>query len=1250
LPAILGLAGAGGLIAAVASGGDDDTDPQTPTTPPDTSAPARPTALFGSNGGVVTGTGEAGATVRVIGGNGTVLGTGTVGSDGNYSIPLNPPQTNGQQLTVTQTDAAGNVSPTTPVTAPDLTAPNVPTAAINGQGTTITGTGEPGATVTVRNAAGQVLGTATVDAQGNYSLTLTTAQANGGTLTVTQSDAAGNVSPAASVTAPDLTPPAAPTASIDDEGAIIAGTGEPGAVVAVRDAAGVVLGSTTVDAQGNYSLTLDVPQANGEALTVTQSDAAGNPSPTVPLTAPDITPPAAPTVTIAADGVSVSGTGEPGTTLTIRDGSGAVLGTAVVDAQGAYSLTLATPPANGTMLMATLTDAAGNVSPDATVIISDLEAPTAPTATINGDGTSVTGAGEPGATVNVRDPAGQVLGSAVVAADGSYTLTLSPAQANGETLNVSQTNAQGLSSPAIDLLAPDITAPAIPVATLAGDGATVTGTGEPGATVRVVGANGQVIGTVTVGSDGSFTVPLSPALTNGETLSVDQVDGAGNTSPAATLTAADTTAPTAPTAAIDGQGTAVTGTGEPGATVTVRDPAGQVIGTANVDAQGNYTLPLTTPQTAGGTLTVTQSDAAGNASPATSITAPDTSIPDTTPPAAPVVTVSADGTALTGTGEPGATVQVTDAAGQPIGTATVGADGGFTVALPAGTADGQSLSVTQADAAGNVSPATSAATPDLIAPGAPTAALSADGSVVTGTGEIGATVQVTNADGQPVGTAVVGADGRYSAALPAGTADGRPLTVTQTDAAGNVSPPTTAVTNDTTAPDAPVATVSADGATLTGTGEAGATIRVTDANGQPVATTTAGPDGSFSVTLPAGTADGQSLSVTQTDAAGNVSPATSAATPDLAAPAAPSATLGTDGVTLTGTGEPGATVQVRAADGTILGTATVAADGNYSATLSSPQANGETLTVSQTDAAGNASLTTTVTAPDTTAPAAPAATVSADGSTLTGTGEPGATVQVTDAAGQPIGTATVAADGSYSVALPAGTADGQSLSVTQTDAAGNVSPATSAATPDLVAPGAPTAALSADGTVVTGTGEIGATVQVTNADGQPVGTAIVGADGRYSAALPAGTADGRPLTVTQADPAGNVSPPTTAVTNDTTAPDAPVATVSADGITLTGTGESGATIRVVDANGQPVATTTAGPDGSFSVALPAGTATGQSLSVTQTDAAGNVSPATSAATPDLVAPGAPTATLNADGSILTGTGEPGANVQVTDAS
>ncbi|MBN3538643.1 hypothetical protein JYA61_17960, partial [Sphingomonas pseudosanguinis] len=48
------------------------------------------------------------------------------------------------------------------------------------------------------------------------------------------------------------------------------------------------------------------------------------------------------------------------------------------------------------------------------------------------DGTTLTGTGEAGATVTIRDVAGTDLGTAVVAGDGRFTATLTPAQGNGQ--------------------------------------------------------------------------------------------------------------------------------------------------------------------------------------------------------------------------------------------------------------------------------------------------------------------------------------------------------------------------------------------------------------------------------------------------------------------------------------------------------------------------------------------------------------------------------------------------------------------------------------------------------------------------------------------------------------------------------------------------------------------------------------------------------------------------------------------------
>ncbi|MGO7251523.1 Ig-like domain-containing protein, partial [Rhizobium brockwellii] len=108
-----------------------------------------------------------------------------------------PAQLNAQVLQVTQADAEGNASTPATVIAPDLTAPLAPIGTVSGDGSTLTGTGEVGATVTIRGAGGAVLGTAVVDANGNFTAPLTPAQANGQVVTLTQVDAAGNISPIA---------------------------------------------------------------------------------------------------------------------------------------------------------------------------------------------------------------------------------------------------------------------------------------------------------------------------------------------------------------------------------------------------------------------------------------------------------------------------------------------------------------------------------------------------------------------------------------------------------------------------------------------------------------------------------------------------------------------------------------------------------------------------------------------------------------------------------------------------------------------------------------------------------------------------------------------------------------------------------------------------------------------------------------------------------------------------------------------
>ncbi|MDZ5605526.1 Ig-like domain-containing protein, partial [Pseudomonas sp. RP23018S] len=127
-------------------------------------------------------------------------------------------------------------------------------------------------------------------------------------------------------------------------------------------------------------------------------------------------------------------------------------------------------------LQVDLTDAAGNVSAAASVLIPDLTAPAQPMNLAVADGVTLTGTGEPGATVQVRDAAGNVIGTGQVRADGGFTVTLDPAQANGEFIDVRQTDAAGNTSSPLALQVPDITAPdAIQGVVVSADGLTVSG-------------------------------------------------------------------------------------------------------------------------------------------------------------------------------------------------------------------------------------------------------------------------------------------------------------------------------------------------------------------------------------------------------------------------------------------------------------------------------------------------------------------------------------------------------------------------------------------------------------------------------------------------------------------------------------------------------------------------------------------------------------------------------------------------------
>ncbi|WP_235515008.1 Ig-like domain-containing protein [Erwinia sp. Leaf53] len=1240
--------------------------PSTAITAVDITTPDAPTGVaIDDTGTLVTGRGEAGTTVNVTNALGTViLGTAIVQSDGSFSVTLNPAQTNGETLAVTLTDGEGQTSTPATVDATDTTTPDAPTdLALDATGVVLTGRGEAGNTIIVHGANGNALTTdpavITVDADGNFTLALTTAQLNGQVLTVTQTDPVGHVSPAASYTADDTTNPDSPTnLNIADDGVTLTGRGEAGTTVTVRDASNNLIGTGSVEANGSFTIILTEPQDQGLVVNVVLTDAAGLSSPVTPVTSPGPFSLDAPTdLQVSPDGLTVTGRAETAgllsTTIVVKNAAGVTVGTAVLLISGGFTVTLDSPQVNGEVLYVSVQNTGANLySPAATVTALDITTPDAPTDLLLSDnGLILTGRGEAGDVVTVKNAAGSTLGFSTVAADGTFSVTLSGAQLNGQVLSVTQTDPVGHVSPAATTTANDTTTPDAPTnLDVIEEGTRLTGLGEPGATVTVRNASGTLLVTTQVDTDGTFSVILSPAQANGETLTVTQTDAAGLTSPAANVIAEDITTPDAPTdLAVSANGLVLTGNGEAGDTVTVRNAAGTALGTALVASNGTFSVNLSAAQLNGQVLSVTQTDPAGHTSPAGTTTAADI----TTPDAPTNLVLSDNGLFLSGRGEAGDIVTVKSAAGAILGTATVLADGTFSVELSAAQLNGQVLSVSQTDPVGHVSASATLNAADTITPDAPVVtALSANGLVLTGTGEAGDTVVVKNAAGTTLGTVQVGADGTFSVNLSPAQLNGQVLSVTQTDPAGHISAATPYTAADVTTPDAPTnLALSANGLVLTGRGEAGDTVTVKSAAGVTLGTTVVLADGTFSVELSAAQLNGQVLNVTQTDPALHVSPAASYTAADVTTPDAPVVTaLSVNGLVLTGTGEAGDTVNVKSAAGITLGTAIVLADGSWSATLSPAQLNGQVLSVTQTDPVGHISAATPYTAADVTTPDAPTnLALSADGLTLTGRGEAGDTVTVKSAAGVTLGTAVVLADGTFSVGLSAAQLNGQVLSVTQTDPALHVSPVAPYTAADITTPDAPVVtALSANGLVLTGTGEAGDTVIVKSAAGVTLGTALVAANGSFSVTLGSAQLNGQVLSVTQTDPVGHVSAATPYTAADVTTPDAPTnLALSPDGLTLTGRGEAGDTVTVRTAAGVSLGTTIVLADGTFSVGLSAAQLNGQVLSVTQTDPALHVSPAAGITASDSTSPDAPTAlTLSADGLTLSGRGEAGDTITV----
>ncbi|MBV5945830.1 BapA prefix-like domain-containing protein [Pseudomonas aeruginosa] len=1185
---------------------------------PDTTAPAPATDVqVAPDGSSVTGNAEPGATVGVdTDGDGQPDTTVVVGPGGSFEVPLNPPLTNGETVTVIVTDPAGNSS--TPVTAEAPDFPDAPQVNAS-NGSVLSGTAEAGVTIVITDGNGNPIGQTSADANGNWSFTPGSQLPDGTVVNVVARDAAGNSSPATSITV-DGVAPNAPVVE-PSNGSELSGTAEPGSSVTLTDGNGNPIGQTTADANGNWSFTPSTPLPDGTVVNVVARDAAGNSSPPASVTV-DAVAPATPTVD-PSNGTTLSGTAEPGATVTLTDGNGNPIGQVTADGSGNWTFTPSTPLPNGTVVNATATDPSGNASSPASVTV-DAVAPATPVVNPS-NGTTLSGTAEPGATVTLTDGNGNPIGQVTADGSGNWSFTPTTPLPNGTVVNATATDASGNTSAGSSVTV-DSVAPATPVINPS-NGTTLSGTAEPGSSVTLTDGNGNPIGQVTADGSGNWSFTPSTPLADGTVVNATATDPAGNTSGQGSTTV-DGVAPTTPTVNLS-NGSSLSGTAEPGSTVILTDGNGNPIAEVTADGSGNWTYTPSTPIANGTVVNVVAQDAAGNSSPGASVTV------DSQAPAAPVVNPS-NGTTLSGTAEPGATVTLTDGNGNPIGQVTADGSGNWSFTPGTPLANGTVVNATASDPTGNASSPASV-TVDSVAPAAPVVNPS-NGAEISGTAEPGATVTLTDGSGNPIGQVTADGSGNWSFTPTTPLPNGTVVNATATDASGNTSAGSS-VTVDSVAPATPVINPS-NGTTLSGTAEPGSSVTLTDGNGNPIGQVTADGSGNWSFTPSTPLADGTVVNATATDPAGNTG-GQGSTTVDAIAPATPTVNL-SNGSSLSGTAEPGSTVILTDGNGNPIAEVTADGSGNWTYTPSTPIANGTVVNVVAEDAAGNSSPPATVTV-DSSAPPAPVINPS-NGVVISGTAEAGATVTLTDAGGNPIGQVTADGSGNWSFTPGTPLANGTVIVATATDPTGNTGPQ-AATTVDAVAPPAPVIDPS-NGTTISGTAEAGAKVILTDGNGNPIGETTADGSGNWTFTPATPLANGTVVNAVAQDPAGNTGPQGS-TTVDAVAPNTPVVNPS-NGNLLNGTAEPGSTVTLTDGNGNPIGQTTADGSGNWSFTPGSQLPNGTVVNVTASDAAGNTSPPATT-TVDSSLPSIPQVDPS-NGSVISGTADAGNTIIITDGN
>ncbi|MGR2824166.1 BapA prefix-like domain-containing protein [Acinetobacter sp. 1124_18A] len=448
---------------------DKDDKDDSPVDVPNT---AKPTEVKLADDAVtVTGKAEANAKIYIRDLNGNTIASSTADANGNFTIKLDKPLTDGNKLNVLAQNGGGKESSAYSITGPkDTIAPDAPQAQLSEDGSILDGKAEPDAKVFIYDANGKLIDTVKANSDGKFSYKFTpplTSDAGGKVVAV---DKAGNESePTKIIAGKDTFAPDVPLVEVNKEGTVVEGIAEANAKVQIKDADGKVIGAGTANAQGEFQITLSSALKESQKATITVEDAAGNTSKPLEIKSGyDTIAPDKPTAQINADGTTVTGTAEANAKIEIKNSAEKVIGTGTADANGKFTITISPALTDNKTAEVTAIDGAGNSSGAFEVTgTKDTTPPDKPTfnSVYNDNGTTlkqitpnsetddatpkITVKVEPNATLTIYDNGVviSVLKVGQVGANNLWSFTLDKDLAVGKhTITLIQTDAAGLPS------------------------------------------------------------------------------------------------------------------------------------------------------------------------------------------------------------------------------------------------------------------------------------------------------------------------------------------------------------------------------------------------------------------------------------------------------------------------------------------------------------------------------------------------------------------------------------------------------------------------------------------------------------------------------------------------------------------------------------------------------------------------------------------------------------------------------------